>query len=133
MSSLHAPEPRTIGDRAAALLRQGSGQRLGREAARVRATGTDVVLIQPAIQDLDAMGTNLMSRSRRSEVTEVAVETVTAHLRTDQMRARLHALPPGAPDLVRRPPGTPHERPAFAELARARWAEGAPAARAVAS
>ena len=133
MSSLHAPEPRTIGDRAAAVLRQASGRRLGREAARVRETGTDVVLIQPAIQDLDAMGTNLMSTTRRNEVTEVAVETVTAHLRTGQMRARLGALPPGVPDLVRQPPAPLRERPDFAELAATRWAGGAPAAPAVAS
>lgn len=48
-SSLHAPQPRTLGERAAAMVREASGQRLGSEAKRVRASGTDVVLIQPTI------------------------------------------------------------------------------------
>ena len=64
-SSLHTPERQTIGERAAAVLRQPSGRRLGMEARRVRDSGTEVVLIQPAVQDLDAMGTNLMSSRRR--------------------------------------------------------------------
>jgi NTE family protein len=120
-SSLHAPEPRTLGDRAAAVLRQDSGRRLGREAARVEASGTKVVLIQPAIQDLDAMGTNLMSTSRRNEVIDVAFETVTHHLRTPEMREQLAGLPPGDPLLVRRPPGAIPAGVDFAELARRRW------------
>jgi NTE family protein len=122
-SSLHAPQLRTVGDRAASILRQASGRRLSREAARVRESGTDVVLIQPAIQDLDAMGTNLMSTGRRNEVIDVAVETVTAHLRTPAMRERLKGLPAGLPDLVRRPPRRRSMHLDFAALAEARWAD----------
>ena len=40
-----------------------SGRRLGSEAKRLRAGGTDVVLIQPTRDDLAVMGTNLMSTS----------------------------------------------------------------------
>ena len=123
-SSLHAPQPRALGERAANALRQASGRRLGREARRIRAAGTELVLIQPAIQDLDAMGTNLMSRGPRNRVIEVAVETVSRHLHEPEVRARLKALPAGNPALVRRPSGTLDAPPNFAALARSRWKRG---------
>jgi NTE family protein len=120
-SSLHAPRPRTLAERAAALLREASGRRLGSEAKRVRASGTEVILIQPTVQDLDAMGTNLMSAKRRNQVIEVAVQTVADHLRAPEIRARLSELPPGDPMLVRRPRGPLIGRPQFDRLARRRW------------
>ncbi len=119
-SSLHAPQPRTVGERAASVLRQASGRRLGHELKRVRASGTEVVVIQPTIQDLDAMGTNLMSTRRRQQVIEVAVQTVTEHLRAPSIREQLRELPAGEPALVRRPPGPSAESPDFSTLARAR-------------
>ena len=121
-SSLHAPQPRTVGERAAAVLRQASGRRLGKEAKLVRASGAGVVLIQPSIQDLDAMGTNLMSAKRRGQVIEVAAQTVAVHLRQAEIRAQLRDLPAGEPTLVRRPPGPITERPAFEDLASSRFA-----------
>ena len=126
-SSLHAPRPRTLGERAAAVLREASGRRLGNEAKSVRASGTEVVLIQPTIQDLDAMGTNLMSAKRRHQVIEVAVQTVSNHLREPEVRARLRDLPPGERMLVRRPPGSLPRRLDFAHLAGGRWAAAAKA------
>jgi len=126
-SSLHAPRPRTLGERAAAVLREASGRRLGNEAKSVRASGTEVVLIQPTIQDLDAMGTNLMSAKRRHNVIEVAVQTVSNHLREPEVRARLRDLPPGERMLVRRPPGSLPRRLDFARLAGGRWAAAAKA------
>ena len=45
-------------------MRDASGRRLGSEAKKLRAQGTEVVLIQPTDEDLDAMGPNLMSRKR---------------------------------------------------------------------
>ncbi len=126
-SSLHAPQPRTLGERAAAVLREASGRRLGNEAKRVRASGTEVILIQPAVQDLDAMGTNLMSAKRRHQVIEVAVQTVSNHLREPEVRARLRDLPPGERMLVRRPPGSLPRRLDFAHLAGGRWAAAAKA------
>jgi NTE family protein len=121
LSSLHTPTTRTVGDRLAGVLRQESGRRLGREARRVRASGTEVVLIQPTVHELDAMGTNLMSTRRRNEVIEVAVETVGRHLREPELRARLRELPPGRPELVARPRQPLRGTRPFARLARERW------------
>ena len=105
MSSLHAAAPRTLGERLAFAVRQASGRRLGSEAKRLRAAGIEVLLIQPTVHDLDAMGSNLMSRSRRHSVIETAVSTVSEHLRESPAGARLAQLPPGATQLVRRPSG----------------------------
>ncbi len=124
-SSLHASQSRTLGERAAGVLRQASGRRLGREARKVRERGTEVVLIQPTVQDLDAMGTNLMSSKRRREVIEVAARTVAAHLRRPELRARLRDLPPGEPTLVRRPVRAASEPIDFGRFARERWPEAA--------
>jgi NTE family protein len=110
-SSLHAGHPRTLGERMAYALRQASGRRLGNEAAAVSGAGTEVVLIQPTVHDLDVMGTNLMSGSRRHAVVETAVRTVTEHLRESPIGKRLAQLPAGTPALVRRPPGPPESWP----------------------
>jgi NTE family protein len=121
MSSLHAGSPRTLGERAAYAIRRASGRRLGSEARRLRRAGTDVVLIQPTVHDLEVMGSNLMSRSRRHEVTETAAGTVRDHLRRSPVGEQLAALPSGVPELVRRPAGWLHSVPDFRSLARARW------------
>lgn len=120
MSSLHAPERQTIAERAAGLLRQASGRSLGREAKLVRESGTEVLLIQPTVHDLDAMGSNLMNSRRRHQVIETAVRTVTEHLRQPELRAALAELPPGIAELVRRPPGASSTWPDFRDLARLR-------------
>ena len=96
MSSLHASAPRTLGERLAYAVRQASGRRLGTEAKRLRDAGTEVVLIQPTVHDLDAMGTNLMSRSRRQEVIRTAVRSVTEHLSSSPVGERLADLPRGS-------------------------------------
>src|SRR5512133_2514707 len=44
-----------------------SGRRLGSEAKKLRAAGTEVVLVQPLHEDLVAMGPNLMSRRNRNQ------------------------------------------------------------------
>jgi NTE family protein len=126
-SSLHAPQQRTLGERAAAVLREASGRRLGNEAKRVRASGTEVILIQPTVQNLDAMGTNLMSAKRRHQVIEVAAQTVAHHLREPEIRQRLRASPPGEPMLVCRPPGPLTQPLDFGRLARRRWVAAAKA------
>lgn len=130
-SSLHASDPKTLGERLAFTLRQASGRRLGAEAAKVRDAGTEVVLIQPTVHDLDVMGTNLMSRSRRDAVIETAVRSVTEHLRASPVAERLARLPAGAPALVRRPPGPPASWPdlqAAAQDRSRRWDPPAAAA-----
>src|ERR1700676_2365029 len=121
LSSLHAGAPHTLGERAAFAMRRASGRRLGNEAKRLRASGTEVVLIQPTVHDLDVMGNNLMSRSRRHEVVETAVQTVTDHLRKSPVGEQLAALPRGLPELVQRPKGPVESWPDFQALAAARW------------
>ena len=121
-SSLHAGHPRTLGERMAFALRQRSGRQLGTEAAKVtRSAGTEVMLLQPTVHDLDVMGINLMSRSRRHAVIETAVRTVTAHLRDSPVGERLARLTPGTPALVCRPSGTPASWPDLHAAARRRW------------
>ena len=125
MSSLHAGSRSTVGERFAYAIRQNAGRRLGSEARRLRERGVEVVLIQPTVRDLDVMGTNLMSRARRHEVIEMAVETMTEHLRQTPLGERLAELPQGIPELVRRPVRRPRDWPDFSALAAARWREPA--------
>ncbi len=122
MSSLHSASPRTLGERLAFGMRGTAGKQLGIESRRLRASGADVVIIQPTVHDLDIMGTNLMSSARRHDVIERGSQSVTDHLRESGIGERLAgALPPGAPALVRRPPGK-RAAPDFRELARKRFA-----------
>jgi NTE family protein len=121
MSSLHARTPRTLAQRAAFQMRQAAGRRLGHEAKRLRAAGMEVILLQPTVADLDVMGGNLMSSSRRHQVIETAVETVTKHLHESEVGDRLATLPQGDPRLVRRPSGPPSTWPDFRAAARERW------------
>jgi NTE family protein len=121
MSSLHAGAPHTLGQGLAYAIRQQAGRRLRGEVRRLKDAGTEVLVIQPTVHDLDAMGTNLMSRKRRNEVIATAVQTVTDHLRNSQVGERLSALPPGLPELVRRPPGPAAQWADFRALAAARW------------
>jgi NTE family protein len=123
MSSLHAGSPRTIGERLALRMRQAAGRRLGSEAKRLRAAGIEVILIQPTVHDLDAMGSNLMNSRRRNAVIQTAVRTVTEHLQESGLDKRLGRLPAGSPALVRRPPGKPSTWPDFQTAARGRWQE----------
>jgi NTE family protein len=119
-SSVHGASSRTLGDRLASAVRQASGRRLAVEAERVIAAGPEVIVIQPTVHDLDAMGTNLMSRSRRHQVIESAIRSVTEHLRASPVGPRLAQLPAGAPALVRRPPGPPAAWPDLRAMARDR-------------
>ncbi len=92
-------------------MRRASSQRLGSEAERLHAAGTDVVLIQPTDDDLEAMGPNLMSPSNRNRVIEVARRTVTEQISEARNRELLAELPPGDPVALRRPEGSPAEWP----------------------
>jgi NTE family protein len=122
MSSLHVDSPRTAAGHLASRMRQAAGRRLGSEAKRLRAAGIEVALIQPTVHDLDAMGSNLMSRARRHRVTETAVRSMTEHLRETPLGARLGELPPGDPRLIRRPEGPRSSWPDFRAAAAERWA-----------
>jgi NTE family protein len=111
--------------------RAANGRRLGHEARKVRARGTEVVLIQPTAADLSVMGRNLMSPERRDQVIATAEETVAEQLRDPALRARLDGLPAGEPHKIRRPTGPPSSWPAIGPAAR-RAAASRPAARGVA-
>lgn len=111
MSSLHQPRTQTPAAVIGAYVRQPAGRRLGREARAVRASGTEVLLVQPTGRDLHAMGMNLMSRSRRNHVIETAVETVAAQVRRAREEGRLPALPQGPGYKIRRPAGPPSSWP----------------------
>ena len=98
------------------VFRRASGRRLGSEAKKLRAAGTEVVLIQPVHEDLVAMGPNLMSSKRRNHVIEVARQTVAEQLRAPAIAERLAGLPAGNPLRIRRPDGPPSEWPDWREL-----------------
>jgi NTE family protein len=88
---------------------RGSGRRLGSEAKKLRAAGTEVVLIQPLSEDLQAMGPNLMSSRNRNPVIDTARRTVAQQLSEPRNRELLARLPQGDPRAIRRPDGPASE------------------------
>ena len=111
------------------MMNRESGRRLGSEAKKLRAEGTDVILIQPTRDDLAVMGNNLMSGARRNEAIAMARKTVAAQLRDPRYAELLEALPEGAPEKVRRPDEQPSRWPRLSELRDrvARRSNGGPA------
>ena len=116
-STLHPLRAANPIDAFSLLFNKASGRRLGSEAKRLRAEGTDVVLVQPTGRDLETMGVNLMSRSNRNEVIAVARETVAGQLAEPANARLLGDLPAGDPDMVRRPERPSWEWPGIEELA----------------
>jgi hypothetical protein len=86
MSSLPQLSGGSPGDRVGALMRAFAGRRLGHEARKLRDTGTKVLMLQPGAADVKVMGFNMMSGSRRVEVTQTATKSTALALR----RLRLH-------------------------------------------
>jgi NTE family protein len=121
-STLHPIRAMNPRDAASLIFQRASGRRLGRETKRLRAAGTEVVLIQPLREDLEAMGPNLMRTGNRNSVIEVARRTVARQLAEPDNRELLEGLPAGRPENVRRPAGPPSEWPPLAELQRRRAA-----------
>src|SRR3954467_4286026 len=110
-SSLHPPFAWNPAERAAALVRRMSGRRLGSEAKKLRAAGTEVVLVQPTTEDHAVMGPNLMSTRNRNPVIQTAIRTVGEQLRASGVAELLEPLPQGNPYRVRRPDGPPSTWP----------------------
>jgi NTE family protein len=110
-SSLHPSYAWNPLERVAGLTRRASGRRLGSEARKLRERGMEVVLIQPTADDHAVMGTNLMSRRRRQQVIETAIETVGEQLRAPRVAEALADLPPGAAEKLARPEGPPSSWP----------------------
>jgi len=96
--------------------RRASGRRLGSEAKKLRATGTEVVLIQPTGEDLAVISRNLMSTRNRNRVIETACQTVAEQLARRGNAELLAELEPGDPLRVRRPAGPPSQWPHLDEL-----------------
>ena len=88
------------------------------EAKKLRAEGTEVVLIQPTEEDLEAMGRNLMNRARRHEVIERAIDTIGAQLREPGIGDALRDLPAGEPHKIARPDGPPSTWPPIVSAVR---------------
>ncbi|MDQ3729564.1 MAG: patatin-like phospholipase family protein [Actinomycetota bacterium] len=113
-SSLHptrAWNPLEWGARA---VRGASGRRLGTEARTMRARGTGVVLIQPQVEDLNAMGNNLMSRRNQHRTIEVAIETVKRQLDAPENVELLAQLPKASrPEKIHRPDGPASKWPSM--------------------
>ncbi len=96
-------------------IRIGAGRRLGSEAKKLRADGSEVVLIQPTAEDLESMGPNLMSSRNRHATLEVARETTRRQLSQPDIAAALSELPPATrAEKVQRPAGAPESWPASA-------------------
>jgi NTE family protein len=91
MSSVSQLSGGSPADRFAALMRAAAGRRLGHEAKKLRAEGTEVLVLQPGRDDCALMGLNLMSSARRVEVMEQARKSVARELR----RLRGSRLLPG--------------------------------------
>jgi NTE family protein len=111
-STLHPLKAWNPAERVAAVARRASGRRLGSEAKKLRTCGTEVVLIQPTGKDLEVMGPNLMSRSRRHVMIETAIETVSEQLEQPGVRELIRDLPRTTElERVRRPKGPPSSWP----------------------
>jgi NTE family protein len=80
-SSLAEAMGGTPAERIGAVMRAASGRRLGHEARKLRAAGTEVLILQPGESDVRRMGVNLMARGRRVEVLEHARRSVALMLR----------------------------------------------------
>ena len=108
LEELASPNPL---ERMNAALRRASGRRLGSEARHLREEGAEVVLIQPTARDRAVMGPNLMSRRRRHQVIQTAMETVRGQLRRPENQRALAGLPAGEPHRIARPDGPPSTWP----------------------
>jgi NTE family protein len=115
-SSLHPARAWNPVEQLGKAMRMAPGRRLGSEAKKLRANGTEVILIQPTGEDLDAMGPNLMSRKDRNPVIETAQRTVAAQLAAPEFRDLLAELPAGDERRVHRPDGDPATWPGLDEI-----------------
>ena len=91
-SSLAEAMGGTPAERVGAVMRGVSRRRLGHEAAKLRAEGTETLLIQPREEDVAGMGLNLMARGRRVDVLERARRTTALGLR--ELRGSDRLMPP---------------------------------------
>jgi NTE family protein len=110
-SSLHPPRAWNPVERIAGVFERTSGRRLGAETKKLRAAGTEVVLIQPTDEDKAVMGPNLMSTRSRNPTIETAIRTVGDQLRAPGVAELLRDLPPGPDHKIQQPDGPPSTWP----------------------
>ena len=80
MSSVAPVAGGSPADRFARIMRAAAGRRLAHEARKLRAEGTNVLILQPGGDDCALMGVNLMSGSRRVQVMEQARKSTAREL-----------------------------------------------------
>jgi NTE family protein len=80
MSSVAPVAGGSPADRFSRLMRAAAGRRLAHEARKLRAEGTNVLILQPGGDDCALMGLNLMSGSRRVQVMEQARKSTAREL-----------------------------------------------------
>ena len=97
MSSADAIPDRSPAGLLGSAMRASIGRRLGHEAAKVRRTGTQVVLLQPGADEVRAMGLNMMRKSGREELAELAARNVQRALRQTGVRKALRSAASPAP------------------------------------
>jgi NTE family protein len=80
MTSFEMDRPSRAAARVERYLRRVVTKRLHREAEKVRAAGTEVVVLSPGAEDLQGFGANLMDPRRRIHVLETSIRTTAAAL-----------------------------------------------------
>jgi len=88
MISVEYDQPTSVAARLERTFRRRLTRRVWHEAGKVRATGTQVVVLGPGRRDLTAIGANLMDPARREPVLATSLATSTEALRRatiDQM------------------------------------------------
>lgn len=83
MTSFSYDEPSSVAAKLERHVRRLVTRRLSREAARVRRSGTNVVLVGPGPEDLEAIGANLMDPRRRERVFDTSLRTTRLALQSD--------------------------------------------------
>jgi len=80
MASFTYDAPPSLGGKLERRLRRLVTRRLLNESSKVRAAGTAVTLLGPGLEDLEAIGANLMDPRRRERVLETSLRTTAAAL-----------------------------------------------------
>ena len=91
MSSRASTSASTILERVAAARRRRAAAALTSEAQTLSASGTELVVLEPELDDLKAMGANPMARDRAERVIATARETVSRALRRMSLDSALVA------------------------------------------
>jgi NTE family protein len=102
-SSLHQSQGWSLGGRLGDAYRAASRSQLNREVAKLRAAGTQVLTVEPTLEDLAVMGTNLMASGNLEAVSELARRSVRAQLQTARAQEFMLALRSRSGRRARRP------------------------------